>query len=230
MSKKELKPKTKTSESIHFVSANVYKRIGLFEYNKEFCELFIENMLYSKENYNFKIFAFVIMPDHFHMIIKTSKTVNIQKVMMVLKGYTARQIMDIISRVSPSDEKANRRSYKVSLYRKHKIDTKNSSFRFVKRINERYYKYIAEIDNIELLKVFRYKPRNKRDSTIKIFQKNEYDFDVVTPRKMKEKINYIHNNPVRWELCKGPEDYPYSSANAYYRGDFSLVDDVGYLL
>ncbi len=41
-----------------------------------------------------------------------------------------------------------------------------------------------------------------------------YTLDFAT-----QKINYIHNNPVRAGLCAMPEDWPYSSARTYLRGE-----------
>jgi putative transposase len=40
---------------------------------------------------------------------------------------------------------------------------------------------------------------------------------------LDEKMNYIHNNPVRAELVANPEDYLYSSARGY-SGEKGLVN------
>ena len=46
------------------------------------------------------------------------------------------------------------------------------------------------------------------------WQKGFYDFNIYTFKKFKEKLNYIHNNPVRVNLCKNPQDYYWSSCNS----------------
>ena len=38
--------------------------------------------------------------------------------------------------------------------------------------------------------------------------------------KIKEKLEYIHNNPVKRRLVKHPNDYLLSSASFYYNGDY----------
>ncbi len=38
---------------------------------------------------------------------------------------------------------------------------------------------------------------------------------VKTPVEGGQKMDYIHNNPVRAGLCKVPEEYKYSSAEHY---------------
>jgi putative transposase len=48
-----------------------------------------------------------------------------------------------------------------------------------------------------------------------LWQKGFFDFTVLTEKKFKEKVNYIHNNPVKWRLVEKAEDYKYSSAEEY---------------
>jgi putative transposase len=46
---------------------------------------------------------------------------------------------------------------------------------------------------------------------------------LFSPGVFKQKLEYIHNNPVKARLCKYPEQYYYSSAKFYHSG----VDDFG---
>jgi hypothetical protein len=49
----------------------------------------------------------------------------------------------------------------------------------------------------------------------KLWQKGFYDFSIIKEATFKQKVNYIHENPVRWGLVERPEDYAFSSAGAY---------------
>ena len=40
---------------------------------------------------------------------------------------------------------------------------------------------------------------------------------------MREKLNYIHLNPLRAGLVENPQDYPYSSFRNYVLDDESLI-------
>jgi putative transposase len=51
-----------------------------------------------------------------------------------------------------------------------------------------------------------------------VWQTRSYDFNVVTEIKVIEKLEYIHNNPVKAGLVKDPCDCPYSSAGFYLQG------------
>jgi REP element-mobilizing transposase RayT len=50
-----------------------------------------------------------------------------------------------------------------------------------------------------------------------LWQKGFFDFTILTEKKFKEKINYIHYNPVKWGLVEKAENYKYSSAREYKR-------------
>ena len=47
------------------------------------------------------------------------------------------------------------------------------------------------------------------------WQKGFFDFTILTDAKFKEKVNYIHFNPVKWGLVERAEDYRYSTALEY---------------
>ena len=46
-----------------------------------------------------------------------------------------------------------------------------------------------------------------------------YDRNLRTPKAIHNEMDYIHNNPVRRELCGEPEDWAFSSARYWASGD-----------
>ena len=58
----------------------------------------------------------------------------------------------------------------------------------------------------------------------KVWQDSFWEQTIYTEDFLRQKLNYIHLNPVRAELCASPEDYPYSSYRNYYLGDNSLIE------
>ncbi len=52
----------------------------------------------------------------------------------------------------------------------------------------------------------------------RVWQARYYDFNVDSPEKVQEKLDYMHSNPVRAELVARPEDWPFSSARHYLSG------------
>ncbi len=52
----------------------------------------------------------------------------------------------------------------------------------------------------------------------RFWQRRYYDFNVYTRRKMKEKLEYMHANPVTENLVEHPRDWPWSSWSYYATG------------
>ena len=64
------------------------------------------------------------------------------------------------------------------------------------------------------------------DSKIKdyrFWQEGYYVEEILTVKFLKQKIDYIHQNPVRREIVASAEEYLYSSA-VNYAGKKGLVD------
>jgi len=54
------------------------------------------------------------------------------------------------------------------------------------------------------------------------WQRRFYDFNVWSPRKKNEKLNYMHFNPVKRGLVKHPKEWLWSSYRFYWHGEKSL--------
>jgi putative transposase len=55
------------------------------------------------------------------------------------------------------------------------------------------------------------------------WQRRFYDFNVYSSRKLKEKLEYMHANPVNRRLVKHPKDWPWSSFSHYAKGEKGLI-------
>ncbi len=56
------------------------------------------------------------------------------------------------------------------------------------------------------------------------WQERYYDFNVWSERKFREKLRYLHRNPVKRGLVAKPEDWRWSSFRHYATGETSLVE------
>jgi len=56
------------------------------------------------------------------------------------------------------------------------------------------------------------------------WQARYYDFNVYTPRKRSEKIEYMHRNPVKRGLVVEPEEWAWSSYGHYVGGERFTVE------
>jgi putative transposase len=55
------------------------------------------------------------------------------------------------------------------------------------------------------------------------WQTRFYDFNVYTNGKKREKLDYMHGNPVTRGLVRHPKDWPWSSWSFYTKGEAGLV-------
>jgi len=55
------------------------------------------------------------------------------------------------------------------------------------------------------------------------WQARFYDFNVYSPGKIKEKLDYMHANPVDRGLVEHPKDWRWSSWSFYWRGEPGIV-------
>jgi putative transposase len=55
------------------------------------------------------------------------------------------------------------------------------------------------------------------------WQRRFYDFNVWSDAKVKEKLHYMHRNPVQRGLVKHPRDWPWSSWLQYETGVVGLI-------
>jgi REP element-mobilizing transposase RayT len=56
-----------------------------------------------------------------------------------------------------------------------------------------------------------------KDRKYQVWERDALSIPLYSDKFFMQKLNYIHNNPVRAGLCKYPEDYYYSSAAFYYK-------------
>jgi putative transposase len=63
----------------------------------------------------------------------------------------------------------------------------------------------------------------------RFWQRRYYDFNVYTAKKAREKLEYMHANPIQRKLVTHPKDWPWSSWSFYARGEVGLlkIDPVG---
>jgi putative transposase len=55
------------------------------------------------------------------------------------------------------------------------------------------------------------------------WQRRFYDFNVWSNHKLREKLDYMHRNPVQRKLVLHPKDWPWSSWAYYEKGEQGLI-------
>jgi putative transposase len=63
----------------------------------------------------------------------------------------------------------------------------------------------------------------EEDEAPAFWQRRFYDFNVWGEKKLKQKLDYMHRNPVDRKLVKHPRDWPWSSWSIYETGEKGLI-------
>ncbi len=88
----------------------------------------------------------------------------------------------------------------------------NTSKKLIKQIDENSKESRKEW----LLYMFNYFGKgNSQNEEYQFWQKGNHPIELWSEEAIKQKINYLHNNPVKQGIVARPEDYLYSSANAF---------------
>jgi len=76
----------------------------------------------------------------------------------------------------------------------------------------------------KMLARFRLPPSVHDESHYRVWQRRFYPFNVYSERKRLEKLDYMHNHPVKRGLVSSPDQWPWSSWRFYYLGDASVLE------
>ncbi|HEX5807661.1 MAG TPA: transposase [Anaerolineales bacterium] len=76
----------------------------------------------------------------------------------------------------------------------------------------------------EWLKLFEQNGSITDRAEYKVWQDSFWEQCIYTEDFLRQKLNYIHLNPVRAGIVKHASEYPYSSYRNYYMGDRHLIE------
>lgn len=82
----------------------------------------------------------------------------------------------------------------------------------------------VEAENCKsLLAAFKQAGAETGRANYKVWQDDFCERNIYTEDFLRQKLKYMHDNPVRASLVEAPADYPYSSARNYERDDNTLI-------
>ena len=140
---------------LHFITASCYRRQPLLEstYRKD---LFVTVLEEVRQRYEFVVVGYVVMPEHFHLLISEPARANPSVIIQALK-------LGVVRHLFP-DPKTRQN-----------------------------------------LKLFDNSAPNR------FWQRPFYDFNVWSAHRHREKLRYIHRNPVKRGLVETPDQWRWSS-------------------
>lgn len=80
--------------AVYFVTFTVHQWVDVFT-RKQYVDMLLENLRYCQQNKGLKIYAWVIMSNHCHLIVQTEK-LKLSDVIRDFKKHTAKKIYEAI--------------------------------------------------------------------------------------------------------------------------------------
>lgn len=155
-----------------FITCTVVGWIDVFT-RKAFRDIILDSLRFCQREKGLKIFAYVIMSNHIHLIVQAEAKIPLSNIIRDFKKYTATHILEQIQ-----NGKESRKEWMAHIFA-----------------------YFA-----------RYNTNNRR---LQFWIQDNHPTSLFSPWVTWQKVNYIHNNPVRAGWVENPEDYLYSSARNY---------------
>ena len=101
-----------TEEQFYFVTTTVRNFTNVFV-NEKYCNILIDNIKHYQKKYQFIILGYVIMPSHFHWIVKTEPRLGtISDIMRDIKKYTAWDVLELLEKEKPETIEIFRKNVK----------------------------------------------------------------------------------------------------------------------
>ena len=73
---------------VYFVTTDTWQKHPLFM-NEVLAKIVVEQILSCRERGFYKLHAFVVMPDHLHVLLTPGETTTVEKTMQMIKGGSA---------------------------------------------------------------------------------------------------------------------------------------------
>jgi REP element-mobilizing transposase RayT len=153
---------------IFFITSTVAGFIDLFQ-SEAICEIFINSLRFCQSRGDFTIIGYVLMPNHFHLLVKAKPDGSISAIIGNIKRFTSRSIT----------------------------------------------KYLESTHQIDLLDKLARAASGEPADDSRIWKPRFDCFVLTNEDTVRQKLEYIHFNPVRRNLTDDSIGWRYSSARNY---------------
>jgi len=164
---------------LYFLTMTIVDWVDIFT-RPVYKHIIVDALKFCKEKKGLKLYAWVLMSNHLHLIAAAEENKNLSDILRDFKGFTSRKIITTIQ-----EEPESRRQW--LLHR----------FEFNVKLNPKVRHY-------------------------KVWLEGNEAKELTSNSFIDQKLDYIHQNPVRTEWVDEPEHYRYSSAKNY-AGETGLI-------
>ncbi|HEY1601971.1 MAG TPA: transposase [Pirellulales bacterium] len=156
---------------VHCLTFSCFHRLPLLSKPRS-CQWFVDALALARQRGQFDLWAFVVMPEHVHIVMRPKQDVKVAQILSTVKQSVSKKALRYLAETSPD--------------------------------------FLAMLEDV--------RPSGRR--SYRFWQRGGgYDRNLRSLRDVYEKIEYVHNNPVRRGLATSPESWNWSSARAWATGE-----------
>ena len=108
-------------DGVYFVTATIVEWVTIFTRNEN-RDILLDSFRFCQQNQGLKIYGWVLMTNHFHLICSTTDDIGIGMVMRNIKSFTAMKLLDAIIK----NPKESRREWLLGIFEKNGTLSKNN--------------------------------------------------------------------------------------------------------
>ena len=208
---------------VYFVTTTVIDCTKIFIEDK-YCQIIIDNLRFYREKYGFKLYSFVVMPNHVHLLI-LPKFDEVGSKEPIFTDRSSQQPGHVGS-LEPT--KVDPQTVHVGSLEPTRAKTISDIMRDLKKYTAVQIIKQLKIDKREdLLKIFshyaqEYHPNKRRK--YQVWMDGFWSTNIYSEKYFNQKLDYIHNNPIRARLVKDLAGYPWSSYQNYCCDNSMLLE------
>jgi putative transposase len=172
------------SKGVYFTTSTVAGWIDVFT-RDIYRDILLDSIRYCQKNKGLKIHAWVLMPNHLHLICSFAEGFDGGRVLRDMKSFTAMKLIDAII----NNPQESRCQWMLDTFEKEGLHSSS---------NQRYM----------------------------FWQHENHPFLLENTFLYDQKLNYLHENPVRAGFVSEAGHWKYSSAPDYFATGQGLLDII----
>jgi len=193
---------------LHFITFSCHQRVPLLS-TVAARNLFVDALGKMRERHGFLLVGYVVMPEHVHLLISEPALGTPSTVLQALKQRVSRDLRGM------RDPQRPIRNYDGWGTHLKELTTHGKELTHYAELEE---------SKIPRATTARGAPTLRSVGELRRFwQPRFYDFNVHSAEKRREKLAYMHFNPVKRGLVKDPLEWIWSSWSFYEKGEAGLV-------
>jgi len=165
--------KIRNPNEIHFITFAVVEWVDVFT-RSCYSDLVVESLIFCQKHKGLKIYAWVIMSNHLHLIVSATEGAHLSDILRDFKKFTSKPIIKAIQ----ENHRESRREWMLDIFKSEG-------------------------------------QQNARNVFNQFWRQTNHPIELRSRRMKYQRLDYLHNNPVKAGIVTSPEYYKYSSAVSY---------------